>query len=149
MPKVTNKFRGLLFLRHRWYWVGRDSSVGVATRYGLDVPGFESWLGEIFRTVQTGFESHPVSFSVGTGFFPGVKRPGRGVGHPPPSSADALERVELYFCSRFGPSWPILGWTLPLPLSLIFFFCVSQKKSIFKLVFYPNQRGTEVVLWKS
>ena len=30
---------------------GRDSSVGIATRYGLDGPGFESrWGGEIFHT---------------------------------------------------------------------------------------------------
>jgi hypothetical protein len=30
--------------------VGRDSSVGIATRYGLDGPGIESlWGGEIFR----------------------------------------------------------------------------------------------------
>jgi len=31
----------------------------------------------------------------GTGSFLGVKRPGRGVDHPPPSSADVKERVEL------------------------------------------------------
>ena len=31
--------------------VGRNSSVGTATRYGLDGPGIESWWGgEIFRT---------------------------------------------------------------------------------------------------
>ena len=31
--------------------VGRDSSVGIATRYGLEGPGIESrWGGEIFRT---------------------------------------------------------------------------------------------------
>ena len=28
--------------------VGRDSSVGVATRYGLDGPGIESWWGRDF-----------------------------------------------------------------------------------------------------
>jgi hypothetical protein len=33
--------------------MGRDSSVGIATRYGLDGPGIESrWGGsEIFRTL--------------------------------------------------------------------------------------------------
>jgi hypothetical protein len=31
-----------------------------------------------------------------TGSFPGVKRPGRGVDHPPASSAEVEERVELY-----------------------------------------------------
>jgi hypothetical protein len=29
---------------------GLDSSVGIATRYGLDSPGIESRWGEIFRT---------------------------------------------------------------------------------------------------
>jgi len=30
--------------------MGRDSSVGIATRYALDDPGIESRWGEIFRT---------------------------------------------------------------------------------------------------
>jgi hypothetical protein len=46
------------------------------------------------------------------GLSPGVKRPGRGVDHPPPSSAEVKERVELQLYS----SWPVLGWNLPLPL---------------------------------
>ena len=36
-----------------WYHeetVGRGSSVGIATGYGLDGPGIESRWGEIFRT---------------------------------------------------------------------------------------------------
>ena len=41
--------------------------------------------------------------------FPGVKRPVRGVDHPPPSSAEVKERVELYLYSPSGPSWPVLG----------------------------------------
>jgi hypothetical protein len=49
--------------------------------------------------------------------FPGVKRPGRGVDHPPSSSARAKERVEQYLYSPSGPSWPVLGRTLPLPFS--------------------------------
>jgi len=32
---------------------------------------------------------------VGTGSFPGVKRPGRGVDHPPPSIAEVKESTEL------------------------------------------------------
>jgi len=46
---------------------------------------------------------------VGTLSFPGVKRPGHGVYHPPPSSADVKERVELYLYSPSGPSWPVIG----------------------------------------
>jgi len=55
---------------------------------------------------------------MGTEYFPGVKRPGRGVDHLPLSSAEVKERVELYLYSSSGPSWPVIGWTLPLPLSV-------------------------------
>jgi len=58
-------------------------------------------------------------YTMGTGSFPRVKRPGRGIEHPPLSSADAKERVELYLYSPFGPSWPILGWTLPFTFTLV------------------------------
>ena len=49
--------------------------------------------------------------------FPGVKRPGRGSNHPPPSSAEVKQRVELYLYSPSGSSWPVLGQTLPLPFT--------------------------------
>jgi hypothetical protein len=49
--------------------------------------------------------------------FPGVKRPGRGVDHPPSSSARVKERVQLYLYSPSGPSWPVLGRALPLPFT--------------------------------
>ena len=63
---------------------GRDSSVGTATRYGLDGPGIEHQCGARFSTpVHTGPEAHPASCTMGTGSFPWVKRPGRGVDHPP------------------------------------------------------------------
>jgi hypothetical protein len=64
--------------------------------------------------VQTG--AHPASCTVGTGSFPGVKRPGRGVDHQLPSSAEVKERVELYLYSPSGPSWPVTGRPLPLPV---------------------------------
>jgi hypothetical protein len=40
---------------------------------------------------------------------PVVKRPGRGLNHPPPSSAEVKERVELYLYSPSELSWPVLG----------------------------------------
>jgi hypothetical protein len=68
---------------------GRDSSVGIATGYGLDGPWIESLLGaRFFAHVQTGPGAHPASCTVGTGSFLGVKQPGRGADHPPPSSAE-------------------------------------------------------------
>ena len=43
-------------------------------------------------------------------FSPRVKRPGRGVNHPHPSSAEVKERVELYVYFPSGPSsWTIQG----------------------------------------
>jgi len=74
--------------------VGRDSSVGIATRYGLDCPGIESQWGRDFPHPSRPAlgPTHPM----GTGSFLGVKRPGRGLDHPPPSSAEVKERVELY-----------------------------------------------------
>ena len=64
----------------------RDSSVGIAIGYGLDGSGIEpQWGGVIFSaTVQTGPGAHPASYIMGTGSFLGVKRPERGVDHPPP-----------------------------------------------------------------
>jgi len=38
---------------------------------------------------------------MGTGSFPGLKRPGRGVDNPPSSSAEVIEIVELYLYSPF------------------------------------------------
>jgi hypothetical protein len=66
--------------------------------------------------VQTGAGVHPASYTKGTGSFLGVKRPGRGVDHPPPSSAVVEGRVELYIYSPSGSTWPVIGGTLTLPL---------------------------------
>ena len=99
---------------------GRDGSVGIATRYGLEGPGIESRWGTRFSVpVQTGPGIHPASYTVGTGSFLGVKRQGGGVDHPPPSTAEVEGRVELYICSPSGLSWPVIGRTLPLPLPLL------------------------------
>ena len=49
-------------------WV-RDSSLGVATRYGLDGPGIEflwEW-GRFSVPVQTVFGAHIASYKMGTG----------------------------------------------------------------------------------
>jgi hypothetical protein len=65
--------------------VGHDSLVGTVTRYGLDGPGIESRLARDF--------SYPSKLTLGptqphiewsTGWFSGINRSGRGVGHPFP-----------------------------------------------------------------
>ena len=37
-------------------------------------------------------------------FFPGIKRPGRGVDHPPRSTVEVKERIQLCLYSHSGPS---------------------------------------------
>jgi hypothetical protein len=51
---------------------GRDSSVGIVTRYGLEVWGSNPGGGGRFSApVQTGNVDHPNSYTMGTGSFPG------------------------------------------------------------------------------
>ena len=65
-------------------FVGRDSSVGIATRYGLDGTRIESRWGVRFSALaQAGPVAHTASCTMGTGSFPGVKRRGRGVQYHP------------------------------------------------------------------
>ena len=82
--------------------------------------------------VQTGSVAHPTFYTVGTWSFPGLKRPGRGVDHPPASNAEVEGRVELYICSPSGASWALLGSPLPLPLLYIicntyYNYCISNR----------------------
>ena len=86
----------------------RDSSVSIATRYGLDVPGIESQRGRDFpHSSRPALEptQPPIQWV-----------PKRGVDHPTSYSAEVKKRVDLYLYSTSGSSWPVLGWTLSLPL---------------------------------
>jgi hypothetical protein len=92
---------------------GIHSSVGIATRYGMDGSEVESrWGARFSAPVQTGPGAYPAPYTMGTGSFPGVKRPERGVDHQSPSSAEVKERAELYLYTLRRPSWPVLGRTL-------------------------------------
>jgi hypothetical protein len=91
-------------------YVGRDSSVSIATHYGLGGPGIESRWGRDFPVLSRpalGFTQPPIQWVWSS--FPGVKRPGRGFDHLPLSSAEVKRRVELYIYSHSGPSLPVLG----------------------------------------
>jgi hypothetical protein len=81
--------------------VGRDNVVGIATRYGLDGARIESRWGRDFPHL-----SGPASYTMGTGSFSGVKRPGRGVDDPP-HLAPRLKKEYSYTSSPSGPSWPV------------------------------------------
>ena len=69
---------------------------------GWTVQGSNSGGASISAPFQTGSGVHTTPNTMGTGSFPGVKRPGRGVDHPTPSGVEVEGRVELYFCSPSG-----------------------------------------------
>jgi hypothetical protein len=84
-----------------------DSSVSITTCYRLEVLGIESLWGRDFPDQPWGppsllYNGYRVSFL-------GVKWPGRGIDHPPPSRAEVKERVELYLYSPSGLLWPVIG----------------------------------------
>jgi hypothetical protein len=90
---------------------GPGSSVGIAIGYGLDGPGIESrWGARFFAHVQTGPEAHPASCTMGTGSFPGVKRPGRGADHQPTSSAEVKKEYSYTSTHPLGHFRPVTGW---------------------------------------
>ena len=69
-------------------WRGPDSSVGIATGYGLDGLGIESRWGEIFRTCPDRPWGPPSLLYNGYRVFPGVKeRPERDADPSLPFSA--------------------------------------------------------------
>ena len=111
--------------------MGRDNTVGIATRYGLDGPGIESRWGRDFP-----HPSRPASVGCVPVIIPGGKAAGGWRWPPTPSSAEVKERVELYLYSPSVPSWSVPGWTLPLQLNCSW---------------YGNRRivGTFVTLWHS
>jgi len=61
---------------------------------GYRIPGGGGGCARFFTPVQTGSGAHSASYTMGTGSFPVVKRPVRGLDHSPPSSAEVKERVE-------------------------------------------------------
>jgi hypothetical protein len=85
------------------HYRSRDSSVGIATDYGLDfrMSGvrFPAAAGNfsLWDRVQAGSGAHPASYPMGAGgaVSLGVKRPGREADRSPPSG-DLKECVEIY-----------------------------------------------------
>jgi len=85
-PKNLSLIRPFAF--NLMYCVGRDSSVGIATGYGLDGPGSNPGKGEIFRTSPDRPLGPPSLSYNGYRVFPGGKnRPGRDADTSPPTSA--------------------------------------------------------------
>jgi hypothetical protein len=74
---------------------GRDSSFGIATRYGLDRSGIECrWGARFSAPVQIFPEAHVASCRMGTDFlFAGPKGRGASLTTNLPSSAEIKERI--------------------------------------------------------
>jgi hypothetical protein len=64
--------------------------------------------------------------------------PGGGTDHPPPSSAEVKERIELYLYSPSGPSWLLLGCSLPL----FYFICILKLNRFLKV--FANRYKTAI-----
>ena len=74
-------------------------------------------VGTIFRApVQTGPGAHPASYTVGTGSFPAVKWPERGVDHPPPYSAEVKKK------SKSIPLLPLRAFVSCSRVDFTFYF---------------------------
>ena len=86
----------------------------IQTSHSKFSSSYPTWSILTSTLVINGPGAHPASHTMGTGSFPGVRRLGRGVDHPNPSSAEVKETVELYLYSTSGHSWPVVGWPLPL-----------------------------------
>ena len=81
--------------------VGRDSSVGITTRYKLDGKVIESRWGQV---ISSPFQNGPGALYKGVP----SNRLGHDVDHQPTASAAVKERVDLYLYSPSGPSWLVL-----------------------------------------
>jgi hypothetical protein len=127
--------------------VDPDSSVGTATRYGLDGPGIESRWGRDFA-----HSSRPVLWThsllcIGYRAFPGGKAAGAWRWSPTPSSAEVKGTVELYLYSPSGPSWPVLKWALPLPLPLLYISRSNKSRNLCCLCRLHNPLQLTVIYW--
>ena len=109
--------------------------------------------GQIIRTGAKRHTKTPAKWATGS-LSLGVKRPGRGVNHQPPSSAEVKERVELYLYSPSGHSRPVLGWSLLLLLlmfpfqSLVLFWVIKTKFTTCNLT-QLKARGVELKSYAS
>ena len=98
----------------------RRSRLQISVDFGLHL--LARLAGEYDSWFSSGTCVDRASYTLGTwSLSRGVKRPGRGVDHPPQSSSEVKERVELYLYSPSGASWSVIGWALPLPLPSYFY----------------------------
>jgi len=82
----------------------------------IEVDLTNGWVGP----KATGSRAHPeLLFNVYFVSWQGVKPLRRGFEHSPAPCADVKERVGLYLYNTSEPSYPVIGWNLPLPLPVL------------------------------
>jgi len=91
---------------------------------GWTVRGSNPCGSEVFRTRLDRPWGPPSLLYNGYRLFHGGKATGSWRWPPTTCSAEVKERVKLYLHSTFGPSWPVLGWNIPLPLP---FTCIHTR----------------------
>ena len=77
--------------------MGRDTAVGIATRYELDAPASNPGGGEIFRTHRGRPWGPPNLLYDWYSLFHRCKAAGMWRWPPTPSGAEVKQRVQLYF----------------------------------------------------
>jgi hypothetical protein len=89
----------------------RGSSVGTATGYGAGRSGDRIPARAIFSApAQTGSGTHPVSYEMVTGLFPGVKRPGHLFDYLP-YLVPRLKKEKSYTCTNLCHTFTELSWS--------------------------------------
>jgi hypothetical protein len=86
-----------------------DSTVGIATPYGLDSPGIEFRWGRVFPHLSRpdlGHTQPPIQWVPGLS---SGKAAGAWRWPHTQSSVEVKERIQLYLYYLSGSSWPVLG----------------------------------------
>jgi len=112
------KFRRkhLVVFRYSIY-VGQDTVVGIATRYGLDGPGIQSPWGKVFRTRPDQPCGPPSVLCNRYRVIPEGKRPRCGVDRAPPCSTDVKE-------SRAAPVFPLCAFMADNRMN-VYLYCLN------------------------
>ena len=80
----------LLICQYKWHYIPEEWIVHIPVLIRIKFYSVTEWTvqesnlggGRFSATVQTGHGAHPASYTMGTGSFPGIKRPGPSVDHP-------------------------------------------------------------------
>jgi hypothetical protein len=109
----------------------RDSESLRNARYGDRIP----MKARFSAPAQTGLRAHTASWTIVNRFpFLAVKREERGVGHPPSSSAEVKERVQLHLYPHLGLRGVLQGEVL--------LFLKLNRPALFFHRFYHIFQGT-------